>query len=60
MELRHQSITPAYEAQESLGKMGQKDSKSLMIRDFAVGLYLLAMSEATPIKPHQHGYPNMN
>ena len=31
-----------------------------MIKELVVGLYLLAISEATPIKSHQHNYVNMS
>lgn len=40
-------------------KRGWKDCKSQRIREFAVRLYVLVVSEATPIKSHQHDCPKV-
>lgn len=39
---------------------GQKDSNSQRNRKFAVGLFLLEGTDATPIKSHQHGCLRMS
>lgn len=46
---------PAPKAQGILQKIEQKDCKSQGIRECAVRVCLLIMSEATPIKSRQHG-----
>ena len=51
---------PAPKAQGTLQKREQKDCKSQGIRECAVRVCLLVMSEATPIKSHQHGCLNMS
>lgn len=49
-----------HEAQGALLTRGWKDYKSQRIKEFAVGLWLLLMSEATLITSHQMDYLNMN
>lgn len=46
---------PAPKARGILQKIEQKDCKIQGIRECAVRVCLLVMSEATPIKSHQHG-----
>jgi hypothetical protein len=41
-------------AQEALQKRGQEDGNSLRVREFAVRLCLLVMSEAPHLKSHQY------
>ena len=50
---------PTPKAQEIVHKRW-KDCKSQKAREFAVRLYLLVISEATPIKSHQHDCLNMS
>ena len=56
--LRQNIATP--KAQGTLWKKRQKGNMTQRIREFAVRLCLLATSEATPIKSHQHYCPNMS
>ena len=54
------NLTPTPKAQGSLKKRRQKDCKSRKNLEFCVRLCLLGMSEATPIKSHQHNCLNMS
>lgn len=50
--------TPILKAQRTLWKRELKNCKRQRIRGFFGRLYLLVMSEASPIKVHQHDHPN--
>jgi hypothetical protein len=51
------STTPAPKAPGSLLKRGKKACASQRIREFAVRLCVLEMTEAIPIKSYQHDSP---